>query len=61
MNIFFREWINQYYNELDNLYNYLIRYTRNSIDKKKFLDNMTKEEFFIFIYKNSRIKYLSNY
>jgi hypothetical protein len=57
MNSSFREWLINNYTELDNLYYDIIKYTHNTIKKNKFLDHLDKEDFFIFIYKNTRYRF----
>ena len=55
----FREWLEYNYNELNNLYYHIIDYKNNSLNKKKFLDYLSKEDFFIFMYKNTNKYYLN--
>ena len=43
----FREWLEYNYNELNNLYYHIIDYKNNSLNKKKFLDYLSKEDLFL--------------
>ena len=49
----FNDWLLRNYEDLDNLYNNTINYIENNINSNKFLDLMSKEEFFLFIYENT--------
>jgi len=56
MNLNFREWVENNYCDLDNLYYDLMNYKKNILQKDKFLDHLSKEDFFIFIYQNTRYR-----
>jgi hypothetical protein len=57
MNLNFREWVENNYYDLDNLYYDLMNYKKNVLQKDKFLDYLSKEDFFIFIYRNTRHRF----
>jgi hypothetical protein len=50
----FHDWLNEYYEELDNLYNDTMFFINNGLKEKGILNLATKEDFFIFIYQNTR-------
>ena len=51
------EWVENNYYDLDNLYYDLMNYKKNVLQKDKFLDYLSKEDFFIFIYRNTRHRF----
>jgi hypothetical protein len=57
MNLNFREWMENNYYDLDNMYYDLMNYKKNVLQKDKFLDHLSKEDFFIFIYQNTRHRF----
>ena len=57
MNLNFREWVENNYYDLDNLYYDLMNYKKYVLHKDKFLDHLSKEDFFIFIYQNTRHRF----
>jgi len=57
MNLNFREWVENNYHDLDNLYKDIMNSNKNTKDKDRFLDLLSKEDFFIFIYKNTKHRF----
>ena len=57
MSLTFREWVENNYNDLNNLYHAIMNENKHIIQKEKLLDHLCKEEFFIFIYKNTRHRF----
>ena len=54
MNLNFREWVENNYHDLDNLYKDIMNLKKKTKEKDKFLDHLNKENFFIFIYQNTK-------
>lgn len=53
----FREWVENNYDELNHLYYDIMNYKNNNLQKHTFLDHLCKEDFFIFIYQNTRYRF----
>ena len=57
MNLNFREWVENNYHDLDNLYKDIMNLKKKTKEKDKFLDHLNKENFFIFIYQNTKHRF----
>jgi hypothetical protein len=56
-NMNFRDWLYSNYDEANNLYYYIIKYVQVNRNQKRIFDKLEKEDFFIFIYRNTMNKY----
>ena len=50
----FKKWLVENHDHLDNLYLSMQKYIRIELQKKDILDLLNKEDFFVFIYQNTK-------
>jgi len=50
----YEQWVECYSDKIDELFYYLQNYVNDDLDESNILDMCSKEQFYLFMYKNSR-------